>query len=76
MNGMATTAIAAETAPYRGGVIDVSRPATPWRWTSVVRLPFELLAVAWGAGLLIVLLVLAVGLVLAAVLWVVRLLAG
>lgn len=48
-------------------VVDVSRPLLPWRWTSMLRAPLELLAVVWSVPLLILLvgspLVLAVALV-------------
>ena len=57
-------------------VVDVSRPVTPWRWQSSLQAPIELLALAWGIPLIILLLILPVGLALAAALWVGRLVAG
>ena len=54
-------------------VIDVSRPVTPWRWTNSLQAPIELLALAWGIPLLILLLIVPVGLALAAALWIGRL---
>ena len=57
-------------------VIDVSRPVTPWRWQSSLQAPIELLALAWGIPLIILLLIVPVGLAVAGVLWVVRLVAG
>ena len=57
-------------------VVDVSRPATPWRWQSSLQAPIELLALAWGIPLIILLLIAPVGLALAGVLWVGRLVAG
>jgi hypothetical protein len=38
------------TADY---IIDVSRPVPPWRWTSVVLAPVELVAVAWSVPFVI-----------------------
>ena len=54
-------------------VVDVSRPVTPWRWTNSLQAPIELLALAWGIPLLILLLIVPVGLALAAALWIGRL---
>ena len=54
-------------------VIDVSRPVTPWRWSSSLQAPIELLGLAWGIPIVILLLIVPVGLALAAALWVVRL---
>ena len=57
-------------------VVDVSRPVTPWRWRNSLQAPIELLALAWGIPFLILLLILPIGLVLAGVLWVGRLVVG
>ena len=54
-------------------VVDVSRPVTPWRWQSSLQAPIELLALAWGIPLVILLLIVPVGLALAAALWIGRL---
>ena len=54
-------------------VVDVSRPVTPWRWTNSLQAPIELLALAWGIPLLILLLIAPVGLALAGALWIGRL---
>jgi len=54
-------------------VVDVSRPITPWRWTNSLQAPIELLALAWGIPLLILLLIVPVGLALAGALWIGRL---
>ena len=56
--------------------VDVSRPVMPWRWRSSLQAPIELLALAWGIPLLIMLLMVPVGLALAAALWVARLVFG
>ena len=56
--------------------VDVSRPVTPWHWRSSLQAPIELLALAWGIPLLILLLIVPVGLALAAALWVARLVFG
>jgi hypothetical protein len=53
-------------------VIDVSRPVTPRRWTAMVMAPVELLAVAWTAPLIILLLMLPIGIAVALGVWVVR----
>jgi anti-sigma-K factor RskA len=34
-------------------IIDVSRPVLPWRWTSVVLAPVELVAIAWSVPFVI-----------------------
>jgi hypothetical protein len=57
-------------------VVDVSRPVTPWRWQSSLQAPIELLALAWGIPLLILLLIAPVGLALAGALWIGRLVAS
>ena len=54
-------------------VVDVSRPVTPWRWRNSLQAPIELLALAWGIPLLILLLIVPVGLALAGALWIGRL---
>jgi hypothetical protein len=54
-------------------VLSVNRPLQSWRWTSVLLVPFELLAVAWTVPLAILLVMLPVGLALAVVVWVGRL---
>ena len=54
-------------------VVDVSRPVTPWRWQSSLQAPIELLALAWGIPLVILLLIVPVGLALAGVVWIGRL---
>jgi hypothetical protein len=53
-------------------VMDVSRPVAPRRWTAMVMAPFELLAVAWTAPLVILLLMLPIGLAAALAVWVAR----
>ena len=57
-------------------VIDVSRPVPPFRWSSLVLAPIELLALAWSVPVLISLLMLPVGLALAAAFWVGRFVFG
>ena len=57
-------------------VVDVSRPVTPWRWQSSLQAPIELLALAWGIPLVILLLIVPVGLALAGALWIGRLVAS
>ena len=54
-------------------VVDVSRPVTPWRWRNSLQAPIELLALAWGIPILILLLIVPVGLAMAGALWVARL---
>jgi hypothetical protein len=53
-------------------VIDVSRPVAPRRWTAMVMAPVELLAVAWTAPLVILLLMLPIGIAVALAVWVAR----
>ena len=59
------------TAAY---VLDVSRPAEPWRWTSVLLAPVELLGLAWSVPAIILLIVVPIGLALAGAFWLGRLL--
>jgi hypothetical protein len=57
-------------------VLDVSRPARPWRWTSVLLAPVELLALAWSVPVIILLIMVPIGLALASALWLGRLVLG
>lgn len=52
--------------------VDVSRLVIPWRWTSVLLAPLELLALVWSIPLVIALLMVPIGLAVMAALWVVR----
>jgi hypothetical protein len=54
-------------------VVDVSRPSPPWSWRSVLLAPFELLVVAWSVPVVILLIAAPIGLALAALLWLGRL---
>jgi hypothetical protein len=54
-------------------VVDVSRPSTPWSWRAVLLAPFELLVVAWSVPVLILLIAAPIGLAIAALLWLGRL---
>jgi hypothetical protein len=63
-------------APSPDYVIDVSRPAPPAGWRSLVLAPIELLALAWSVPALIMLLMLPVGLALAGAFWVGRFVFG
>ena len=54
-------------------VVDVSRPSTPWNWRAVLLAPLELLLVAWSVPVVILLIVAPIGLAIAALLWVGRL---
>ena len=58
---------------YPAYVIDVGRPVVPWRWTSIVLAPIELLALAWSVPFVILLVMVPIGLGIASVLWVARL---
>ena len=55
-------------------VVDVSRPSPPWSWRSVLLAPLELLVVAWSVPVVIVLIAAPIGLAIAALLWLGRLL--
>jgi len=57
-------------------VIDVSRPVLPFRWSRLVLAPIELLALAWSVPVFITVLMLPVGLALAAAFWVGRFVFG
>ena len=75
---------ARELAKYRGQrrpamspdypdyVVDVGRPTIPWRWTSILLLPVELLALAWSVPFLILLIMVPIGFAVATALWVGR----
>ena len=54
-------------------VVDVSRPSTPWSWRAVLVAPLELLVVAWSVPVVILLIAAPIGLAIAALLWVGRL---
>jgi hypothetical protein len=46
-------------------VINISRAVVPWNWRDVFLAPVELLALAWGVPLLVLLALLPFGLVIA-----------
>lgn len=46
-------------------VINISRAVVPWSWRDVFLAPVELLALAWGVPLLVLLALLPFGLVIA-----------
>ena len=60
------------TPAYPAYVVNVSRPVTPWRWTSVLLAPIELLGLAWSVPIGILLVMVPIGLILAGALWVAR----
>lgn len=53
------------TSPLPMAVINISRPVEPWSWRDLFLAPVELLALAWGVPLLVLLALLPVGLVIA-----------
>jgi hypothetical protein len=58
----------------QSSVVDVSRPPSPpWSWRSLVLAPLELLAVAWSVPVVILLIAAPIALVVAALLWLGRL---
>lgn len=57
-------------------VLNVSRPTRPWRWKTVLVLPVELLALAWGVPVAILLVMVPVGVAISGLLWVGRLIVG
>jgi hypothetical protein len=76
MTGTSQTQVAEHILPRhaltrvsRRSVIDVSRRAIPWRWTSVLLAPVELLALVWSVPIVVLLVMLPIGLALAGVLW-------
>ena len=54
-------------------VVDVSEPVKPWRWTSALLAPLELLAVTWSVPVIILLIMVPIGLALVSALWLGRL---
>lgn len=62
--------------PPAAGTVNVDRPSVPWRATSVLMMPLELLAVVWAVPLVILLIMAPIGLVIAAALWAGRMLLG
>ena len=56
--------------------VNVSRPVMPWRWSSMLLAPLELLAVVWAIPFVILLLGLPVVLVVASIYWLGRLVAS
>ena len=54
-------------------VVDVSRPSMPWSWRAVLLAPIELLMVAWSVPVVILLIAAPIGLAIAALLWLGRL---
>jgi hypothetical protein len=54
-------------------VVDVSRPSPPWSWRSVLLAPLELLVVAWSVPVVILLIAAPIGLAIAVLLWLGRL---
>jgi hypothetical protein len=64
--------LAENLVPRRAGswpsVVNVSRANIPWRWTSVLLLPVELLVLAWSVPVVILLIMVPIGLAVATVL--------
>jgi hypothetical protein len=56
----------------RGGVIDVSRPARPWRWRTVMTDALSLVAVAWSVPLVVLVVGTPIALAIVLLLWVGR----
>lgn len=50
-------------------VVDVSRPVQPWRWTSVLAAPLELVALTWSVPLVMLAGMASVGLAMTSLLW-------
>jgi hypothetical protein len=57
-------------------VINISRAVVPWNWRDVSLAPVELLALAWGVPLLVLLALLPFGLVIAGAIRLGRLILG
>jgi hypothetical protein len=53
------------SSPLPITVIDISRPAAPWSWRDLFLAPVELIALAWGVPLLVLLALLPFGLLIA-----------
>lgn len=52
---------------------DVTPTIRPWRWTGLLTVPLEMLAVVWSIPVVITLIMLPIGLAVGAVLWLGRL---
>ena len=53
------------SSPFSMAVINISRPVAPRSWRDLFLVPVELLALAWGVPLLVLLALLPFGLVIA-----------
>jgi hypothetical protein len=58
------TPAAARAAGLPDYVVNVSRPVPPWRWTSLLLMPVELLVVAWSVPVAILLVAIPIALIL------------
>lgn len=68
----ASTDTAPRERPYaggRGGIIDVSRPAVPWRWRTVVADLLSIVAVAWSFPVVVLAVGTPVALAIVLLLW-------
>ena len=59
----ATRAVTASDSPDY--VVDVSRPVLPWRWTSLLVAPLEVLALVWSIPFVILLIGIPIALLVA-----------
>lgn len=67
--GVANKTLPRVVTPAHPAYVNVSRPATRWRWTDVLLAPVEALALSWSVGFLVLLVMMPVGLALAGALW-------
>jgi len=72
-NLMPPRVVKPDSPPY---VVDVSRPEMPWRWSALLQVPIEVLALAWSVPFLILLVLLPIGLAVASALWLGRWILG
>ena len=61
------------TLAHPSYVVDVTRSTTPWRWAGAFRAAGEVLVVVWSVPVVVLALMVPIGLALAGVLWIARL---
>lgn len=72
---LALTALAGHAHPVArgaGGVVDVSRPMTGWRWRATAADGLWLVAVAWSVPIVVLVVGTPIALAIIALLWAVR----
>ncbi len=70
------TGIRPVTLRVPASVLNVSRRVQPWRWTSVLAAPLELLALTWSVPLVMLVVMASVGLAMTSLVWLGRQIVG